>query len=276
MTDGGSSSIHVIAHRGASRDRPENTLSSFDEALRQGCDAIELDVQLSRDGVPMVYHDRTLARAGGGRRRVAGLDYDELRRLDPGARFGRAFRGEHIPALDAVLERYGGRVRLLVEIKLREGRGATPRHLLLARKVAAAVEHRALTPHVQVLCFDADVLDELGRVAAGLGRVLNIKPPPTVGRSLERRLGSLQALSADVRTLTPRFARGLLRAGCPLYVFTCNTPARVDRAVDAGAAGIMADRPGWLARRLAGRTGGARADAPGPPPRPSPRRGSLQ
>ena len=53
----------VIAHRGAPRHYPDNTLAGFDRALRFPCDGIEFDVQLSRDGVPVVYHDRTLARA---------------------------------------------------------------------------------------------------------------------------------------------------------------------------------------------------------------------
>ena len=85
--------VLVIAHRGASRRRPENTLPAFDEALRLGCDAIELDVQLSRDGVPVVFHDKTLSRAGAGRKRVAGLKLAELRSLDAGVGFDAAYRG---------------------------------------------------------------------------------------------------------------------------------------------------------------------------------------
>lgn len=250
MTDGASPPIQVIAHRGASRERPENTLSAFDEALRQGCDAIELDVQLSRDGVPVVYHDRTLARAGGGRRRVAQLDFEALQELDPGARFDAAFRGQRIPSLEEVLSRYGGRTRLLIEIKPREGRGPTPRHVKLVHAVVSAVRRHGVESDVLVLCFDPSLLDELEHAAPRLGRVLNIKPPPVLRRPLAARLGRLHALSADVRTLTLRFARRLRDAGCPLFVFTCNTPRRVDLAVAAGAAGIMADRPAWLARRL--------------------------
>ena len=111
--------VWVIAHRGASRDCPQNTLAAFDEALRQGADGIELDVQLSRDGIPVVYHDRTLTRAGGGRRRVAQLDFAELRQLDPGNRVDRRFRGQHLCSLEEVLQRYGRCTRLLVEIKIR-------------------------------------------------------------------------------------------------------------------------------------------------------------
>jgi glycerophosphoryl diester phosphodiesterase len=239
----------AIAHRGASRDRPENTLAAFDEALRQGADAIELDLQLSRDGVPVVYHDRTLARAGGGRRRVARLALAELRRLDAGRRSDR-FRGQRIPTLAEVLRRYARRTRLLLEVKTREGAAGAERHLELMRAVGEQVRRAKAQRRVLVLCFDTRVLELAARIAPGLRRVLNVRPPPVLSRGLRRRLGSLWALSADVRTLTPAYAAAVRRAGCRLLVFTCNTPAAVDRAVEAGAFGVMSDRPGWLAGRL--------------------------
>lgn len=245
--------VLVIAHRGASRRRPENTLAAFDEALRVGCDAIELDVQLSRDGVPVVFHDKTLSRAGAGRKRVAQLDLPELRRLDVGGRFDAAYRGAHIPTLEEVLCRYGGRTRLLVEIKTREGVRGRERHLELARAVAARVRASDARRDLSVLSFDVNVLDEISRVAPELPRVLNVRPLPALARGLRGRLASLAALAVDVRSLTLSYAAQVREAGCPLFVFTCNTPRRVDQALKAGANGIISDRPGWLAGYLRGR-----------------------
>lgn len=237
----------VIAHRGASRDRPENTIAAFDEALRQGCDGIELDVQLSRDGVPVVYHDKTLTRAGGGRRRVAQLALRELVALDAGNRFDARYSGQRIPVLEEVLERCGRRTRLFVEIKTREGRAAADRHLLLARTVARLVRKMKLENRVWVLSFDAGLLAACAREAPRLRPVLNLRPPSRLTPTLRRRLATLHALSADVRTLTGTFADGVRRAGRPLFVFTCNTPRRAERALAVGPAGVMSDRPGWLA-----------------------------
>ena len=226
----------VIAHRGASRHRPENTLAAFDEALRQGCDGIELDVQLSRDAVPVVYHDKTLVKAGGGRRRVACVDLDDL--------------PTHIPPLEQVLTRYGRRTQLLIEIKTREGATARERHELLARRVAGLIRKSKLESKVLVLSFDARVLadcrDEVPRVRT----VLNLKPPPWVTPAIRRRLDALHALAADVRTLRQGFAGGVHRTGKPLYVYTCNTPRTVERALVAGATGVITDRPGWLVGHL--------------------------
>ena len=240
----------VIAHRGASRDCPENTIAAFDEALRQGCDGIELDVQLSRDGVPVVYHDKTLTKAGGGRRRVAQLAQRELAALEVGGWFDARFSGQRIPALEDVLERYGGRTRLFVEIKTREGTTAPDRHDLLARTVAGLIKKMSLEKRVCVLSFDADVLAACSREAPRLRPVLNLKPPPRLTPTVRKRLASLHALSADVRTLTGTFADGVRRAGRPLFVFTCNTPGNVERALAVRPAGVMSDRPGWLADQI--------------------------
>jgi glycerophosphoryl diester phosphodiesterase len=231
----GGAPVSIIAHRGASGARPENTFEAFDEALRQGCDAIELDLQLTRDGVVVVHHDRTLARAGAGRRRVDRLDAAELAAAAP-----------KIPALQPTLRRYGRRTHLLLEIKTREGPGGTERHLELARRTVELVRRAGLESRTAVLCFDEGVLDEAARHACRVPRVLNCKPGPRLGRRLTRRLVGMAALSVDVRTLTPGFGRAVRRAGCPLLVFTCNTARSAERAMRAGATGIMTNRPDWL------------------------------
>lgn len=240
----------IIAHRGASRDCPENTPAAFDEALRQGADGIELDVQLSRDGVPVVYHERTLTRAGGGRRRVARLDYAQLRRLDPGSGVDGKSPGQQIRSLEQILRRYGRRTRLLVEIKTREGRSGAERHVLLARTVAELVETLQLRRSVYLLSFDTDVLRAVAETAPRIRRVLNLKPPRRISRRLRELLPRLSALSADVRTLTPSFGTAVRAAGLPLFCYTCNTAERVERALRAGVRAVMSDRPAWLAEQL--------------------------
>jgi len=240
----------VIAHRGASRDCPENTLAAFDEALRQDCDGIELDLQLSRDSVPVVYHDKTLGLAGHGGERVAQVDFAELAKLDVGGWLDARFRGQHIPSLDEVLERYGKRTRLLLEIKTREGRAGRDRHHRLARTVVRMVQEKQLEKHVMVLCFDSEILEVCADEAPGVRRVRNLKPPPLPTRTLRDPAYSLFALSVDVRTLTSKFAAAARRDGLPLLAFTCNTERHVKSALAAGAIGVMTDRPGWLAETL--------------------------
>jgi len=236
----------VIGHRGASADFPENTLPAFDAARKAGADAIELDVQRSRDGVAVVWHDRTLRHAGLPLRRVAGLTVAELMQLDAGAAHGAAFRGTRIPTLDDVLGRYGGRLPLLVEVKLRGGRPAMARHRLLAAEVAGTLARRALLDAAFVLSFGAYALEAARRAAPGVRCVLNTDTAPKVGPAFRRRLEGLFAVCLNIRALRADFVRAVHDAGRPVLVFTCDSPKDVDRCLAAGVDGIISNRPAWL------------------------------
>ncbi|AJY77566.1 hypothetical protein VN24_06975 [Paenibacillus beijingensis] len=107
----------VIAHRGASGYAPENTMAAFDLAAAMGADYLELDVQMTRDGQPVVIHDATLERTTNGSGAVKGYTLAQLQRLDAGSWFGSKYKGERVPSLKEVLDRYYGRIGLFVEIK---------------------------------------------------------------------------------------------------------------------------------------------------------------
>lgn len=242
----------VIAHRGDSASCPQNTIAAFDAALRAPVDGIELDVQLTRDGVAVIHHDRTLRALGGGGKSVAGLDLAEVRALDAGSRFDRRFRGERVPTLEEVLDRYGGRTRLLLEIKSYEGRGVPPGAARrLAGIVARAVRRRRLEGSAPILSFDPAVLDAVREEAPRIRTVLNLARRPRLDAAAWRRLDPLFALSIDVRAVTPLFVREAHRRGKPVLVYTCNRPSSALAALRAGADALMSDRPGWLAELLA-------------------------
>lgn len=242
----------IVAHRGDSASFPQNTNAAFDAALTTPIDGIELDVQLSRDGAAVVHHDRTLRGVGGGGHRVSSLDLAALRALDAGARAGRRFRGERIPTLDEVLDRFGGRTHLLVEVKAYdEGQGSSARAGTLAAIVARAVRLRGLESSVLVLSFDPDVLDAAVEAHPRLRTVRNLSQLPRSGEREWRRLAPLHALSVDVRVLTPPFVDEAHRRGKPVLCYTCNAPRRALAALRSGADGLMSDRPAWLASFVA-------------------------
>src|SRR5512143_1091036 len=107
----------VIAHRGSAAYAPENTLAAFQLAAEQGADAIELDVDLTRDGHMVIMHDATIDRTTDGHGRVGDLTLEELRRVDAGAWKDAAFQGERVPLLEEVFEAVGQRLLINVEIK---------------------------------------------------------------------------------------------------------------------------------------------------------------
>lgn len=106
----------IIGHRGAPADEPENTLRSFARALAVGVAAVELDVQLSKDGRLMVIHDETLDRTTNGRGPVHDFTLAELKGLDAG-------RGESVPSLEEVFDLVQGKADLVVELKQPEAAG---------------------------------------------------------------------------------------------------------------------------------------------------------
>lgn len=104
-----SGNILVGGHRGASAVAPENTVSAFEAAIAAGADFIETDLRLTRDGVPVAFHDGDLRRLTGDPRQVSELDMDELRALHPG-----------IVAMADVIDLIGDRASILLDTKLYE------------------------------------------------------------------------------------------------------------------------------------------------------------
>jgi glycerophosphoryl diester phosphodiesterase len=241
----------VIAHRGASADFPENTLPAFAAAVTARADAIELDVQRSRDGAAVVWHDRTLRHAGLPMRRVAGMTLAELRRLDAGAAHGARFKGVRIPTLDEVLDTYGAKVPLLLEVKLRGGRPAMARHRTLAEEVARTVAGRGLIGSTCVLSFGAYALEAARKAVPDVRRVLNLDTLPRRA-GLARAVEGLFAVCVNLRALRPDFVRAVHDLGRPVLVFTCDTAPEADRCLAAGVDGIISNRPAWLRAHLKG------------------------
>jgi glycerophosphoryl diester phosphodiesterase len=133
--------VKIVGHRGAPLAEPENTLRSFRRALESGVAAVELDVQLTRDGRLAVIHDETLERTTNGRGPVQDFTLAELKRLDAG-------QGEPIPALEEVLELARGRAHLAVELKQPEAAPALVeffrKHQAFAAAHAISFWHPAL------------------------------------------------------------------------------------------------------------------------------------
>lgn len=109
----------VIAHRGDSAHRPENTLASFASALEVGAELVEFDLHLTRDRHPVVLHDAALDRTTSGQGPVRERTLAEVRTLSAGypARFGAAYAGERVPTLVEALAFLRGRAKVMIEIK---------------------------------------------------------------------------------------------------------------------------------------------------------------
>lgn len=236
----------VIGHRGYPARCPENTMASFEAAIDAGADAVELDVRLSRDGALVVLHDDTVDRTTDGTGRVDQLDLAALEDLDAGSRFGSAFAAERIPTLDAVLDAFGDRVLLNLELKP----GDVPGGRDLADRVARAIGARGLEAGVVVSCFDHAPLRRLAEASPDIPRSLLLDGRPSADL-VRAQASALDALFvspglADV----PRAELERLAEGLDVIPFTANDPATVRWCRRAGMRGVFTDEVTMARRTL--------------------------
>lgn len=237
----------IIGHRGASGRAPENTLRAFELALEEGADAIELDVHVTADGVPVVIHDPTLDRTTNLTGRVAALPFDRVREADAGARFtpdrGRTFpwRGQGIcvPTLAEVLTTFPS-VPCIVEIKTVAAGDAVRRTLL---------EHDAAS-RCLVMSFQPAALD-LFREPPWITGATSPEALRLLSRALLRRpVGEVAfgALSVPERWRGVPVPLGTLaaaarRLGYPVHVWVVNSAERARRLWRRGVAGMVTNYP---------------------------------
>jgi glycerophosphoryl diester phosphodiesterase len=247
--------VLVTAHRGASAEAPENTLSAIGLAIGQGADWVEIDVQEAGDGTLVLLHDSDLLRVAGDPRGVWELDRATLARLDAGAWFSPNFAGEPIPTLAEVLDLARGRVRLNIEIKHHgHERRLVERVLDLVR--AAGMGDGCLLTSLE--------LDALRRVRAlapqmRIGWIVTADPGDPRGLDLD-------ALSLDLSLATPRLVRACQAAGVDTQVWTVNARDDMVRLIDLGVTGIITDRPALLRRVLDAHQGPDQAGTVPPTP----------
>lgn len=252
------SEVRVVAHRGGASIAPENTLAALEAALSLGVDAIEIDVRLSSDGVPVLMHDATVDRTTDGEGGVAGMTRFELHSLDAGGWFGRGFTDEPVPTLDEAIVLVDGRAELLVEIK-----GGEVEHRGITAAVVAVIHRHGATPWCWLLSFHDTVLDSAAILAPDLRRAkLAVGPLPVPGLWFDHRLrvgipGPRTTVAA--MGLNRHFVHGALsdrlRArGVEVWIWTLEDAESIGHALRHGADALITDDPGAalevLGRRL--------------------------
>jgi glycerophosphoryl diester phosphodiesterase len=241
----------VFAHRGGARLAPENTMTAFANGLALGSDGLECDVHLSRDGVPVVIHDKTLERTTNAVGPVGGRTAEELAQVDAGFRFqapdgSTPFRGRQIgvPTLEAVLSEFSG-VRVIIEMK--QGEPALARALLDVVRRTRSMERicvgsfyrrgldavRAAEPGVATSAAEDEARWTLYRSWC---RWPMAAARPYCAFQVPERAGRL-------RVVTAPFIAQAHRNGARVDVWVVDAPADIDRLLSLGVDGVISDRP---------------------------------
>jgi glycerophosphoryl diester phosphodiesterase len=242
----------IIAHRGDSERRPENTLAAFRSALEAGVDSIELDVQLTCDGHVLVIHDERVDRTTDGQGLVSSMTLDEVRALSAGypARFGDRFEAERVPTLAEALELLHGRVRrVMVELKrasseeqLQEGIEA--RTIELVRRVGMIHE-------VALISFDARALAWARALApeAARGQLFAHGEPEAVVRSAVA--AGAAVVIVEKAMLSEELCQRARAAGLRIGAWLVDDPSELAELRRFGLYGIGTNRPHALLQTLA-------------------------
>ena len=228
----------LIAHRGANREAPENTITAFDLALRYPVQGIETDIQMTKDGVPVLYHDQTVFKLMRKRKRVADFSFDELSEL---------------PSLSELLSLYAHRTRLMLEIKSRKPDQLSGKSSQLTLKVLEELQKPEIAKYQEnlfVLSFDPDVLKLGHQIAPEFKYVLNLSAnayDPTgylsIMESDPSEIHHLYALCVALKNLSENLAAFARFHQKKLMTYVCNTPQQVNRALKFRANVIMTDNP---------------------------------
>lgn len=230
--------LHRVAHRGYSAVAPENTMPALAAAVRSGATLVEFDVRTSADGVPVVFHDRTVDRTTDGSGHLWELTCEQLRALDAGSWFSPAYAGVRVPLLSEVLELDMGDAELLLEIK------PPADHDQVARILGMLGD---LADRTIVQSFDPEVMRLVRDVAPGLRRGLLRLRFEADTLPLAKELDVVYCNSAvkDVLGNTETVAE-LAGAGIEVMPWVANDIADWPALVDAGVAGLITDRAGEL------------------------------
>ncbi|UYO96285.1 glycerophosphodiester phosphodiesterase family protein [Microbacterium sp. M28] len=233
----------VVGHRGNSSVAPENTMPAFVSTTRSGADYFEIDIALTKDGIPVVMHDGTVDRTTDGTGAVSALTLDEIRALDAGSWFSPAFAGTKVPTFDEVLTYVaGGGADVVIEYK--GDWNVDDTRMTVDMIEAAGVENKVLAQS-----FSATTVGNFASVAPDLPLAwLTGGIDPAIIATAEQ----LGADAVNPSNATAETVKAAHDAGLGVFVWTQNSATAWQSLTAMGVDGIITDRPdalvGWMQR----------------------------
>ncbi|NEB81862.1 glycerophosphodiester phosphodiesterase [Streptomyces sp. SID14478] len=230
--------VTYTAHRGGALEVPENSMAGLSAAFERGtAQVLDFDTRMLRDGTLVVMHDATLDRTTAAGGKVHDLDRTQWQdvRLRPKASLPGSWRAERPPTVAEVLDRFGGRIVLMLEAK-------DPKSL---KGLAGLIRARGLTRSVLVnsnrpaVAADAHRLGLISQLWRSARQMKTDRP--------ERWAGYVDVLDMDYKARDADLVRAV-RSGVPrVWAHTVNTPKDRDRVLRLGCNGVITDAPGLLA-----------------------------
>lgn len=250
----------LIGHRGAGGVAPENTVAAVKAGSTSGADFVEIDVQLSVDGVPFIFHDETAARTTNiadvfpdrVNDPITSFTWNELQQLDAGSYFSAAFAGEKIPHFDDIADALTGETGVFIEIKSPAKSPGVEQ--VVADALANDSEWSVLEQagKIEVLGFDAASNKRFAELApeVPLQQLTGTVPSEEV---LADYASYADSFGTSYRNLDTAGANRVKEAGLGLGVYTVNSTEAADASLELGVERITGDFPKQINRHLEGK-----------------------
>jgi len=235
-----SSGFFVIAHRGASGDAPENTLSAIQKAIDEGALMIEMDVQTTLDSQLIVFHDNVLGRTTNGHGHVNKTTLEEIRSLDAGSWFDIRYANERIPLIDEALTLIQGKTYLNLEIKPLSNHADAVKEM---QELVSAIVERNMAAYTVFASFDHRALRAVKEINANLHTAALNVPGDTRLPSEVVSACSADAYGCSVHELTRKKADDCENNRIPWGVYTVNTMSALKLALDHGVNCVVSNYP---------------------------------
>ena len=234
--------VEITAHRGGAGAAPENTLAAIRQAIEDGTDWIEIDVQESKDGVVVVAHDSDLAKVAGNPVKIWAATADELRSIDIGSYFDPRFKDERVPTLEEVLQTCKGNVQINIELKYY---GHTQD---LENRVIELVERFEMESEIVVMSLESK----------GIEKVKALRPEWTVGLLTAVVAGDLTRAKADFLAVkssiaSSAFIQAAHNRNKTVSAWTVNEGYAMSAMISRGVDNLITDYPDVARRVLAER-----------------------
>lgn len=233
----------IFAHRGANRSAAENTRTAFDLALQDDINGMETDVQMSRDEVAVLWHDRFLNKLELPDKHIDDYSYTELQTMNFAAHFDAKNPGESVMRLKDFITRYRARTRLLLEIKNRDWE-AVARHQLKVQQTLALVGARD-GEQILISSFNLDSLVYAHQCAPNFPLVYNMEPEQTLidARTVLAAQTFLHGFCLHISRLDHAMVDLLRSHNKVIAVYTCNSEAEIRQALDLEVDILISDIP---------------------------------
>lgn len=237
---------NVIAHRGANRKAPQNTIPAFKTAIDEGTNGFETDVHLTRDYVPVICHNYTIDATSDGVGEVSSYTLEEIRKFDFGSYFSEEFKGISLPTLDEFLELTAKSSAEIINLELKCPRNGMR---LLVEKTLESVKKFGCIDRVLISSFSPEILKTVKEIDARCKTAflyptsqINVCRPMMNPFLTVKRIGC-DVIHPNALAVTERMVRFAKKLGLKINVWTVNDKRTILRLLDLGVDGIITDMP---------------------------------